>query len=370
MKEESISNIKHTKNKNIGLRDNVNFMKDKEDIQDYKSDNNISVNTNILISSRAYLDNKNNTMLEKHSSVESFHNSNSNSKYLNLLLKEGKNSLFLDKPSEYKLQLIFQNNIIKEYESWTHLLLNIINHTKSNEKNPNHVDYATPIQKHLEKLSKIEMESFDLQKKFIRINTQIEDNQKELEKSKTKKEILSQDLKKADETLILEENDQLIESIDMMTEELDQLSLHNKNLTNYMDKDCHTIFNLMKEIKDLEKENEELLAIKNLSYIDLFSNRFSLLPESKKTPFNNLYGNPDFQPIKNEEREIIIRKRVLNNKSKIENNSFLTNHKSSNSPGGNKSSYTNFDISSLSCFNNNIEDNDSTINYINTLNNK
>ena len=56
-----------------------------------------------------------------------------------------KNSI--DELSKYKRKLIAQASIIKEYENWTHILLNIVNTSKSLNKTEIHSDYATPIQK-------------------------------------------------------------------------------------------------------------------------------------------------------------------------------------------------------------------------------
>jgi hypothetical protein len=43
-----------------------------------------------------------------------------------------------------KCQFIAQANIIKDYENWVNLLLNIVNNKNDTE---NHHDFATPIQK-------------------------------------------------------------------------------------------------------------------------------------------------------------------------------------------------------------------------------
>jgi hypothetical protein len=50
----------------------------------------------------------------------------------------------IEETNDLKCKAIAQANIIKEYENWVHLLLNIINAKQETDK---HHDLATPIQK-------------------------------------------------------------------------------------------------------------------------------------------------------------------------------------------------------------------------------
>lgn len=273
------------------------------------------------------------------------------------------------------MQLIYQNNIIKDYENWTHLLINIINHTKSNSKDQVHVDYATPIQKHLEKLNRLEMDSLEMQKKFIRQNEKIIEKQKELNKLSSKLEIIRSDTfnnnenkgnmeKKKEEKResLIQETEQLVDNIDLMSEELDHLYLCLKK--HKTDSDSEIILSLLKEIKELEQENKDLKKIKNFTYKDFFSQEDELLGKGseklshlkthKKHNSNssnaqsasyNLFTKED----KLIEREIIIKKQTNDNINKRNKNNNMI-----------------YDLSSLSCFSNNnaLNENDSTLNYL------
>lgn len=234
----------------------------------------------------------------------------------------------IDKLSEKKLQLVCQNNIIKEYESWTHLLLNIINNTKTNpnEKNFTHIDYGTPVQKHLEKLTKIELECFDIQKKIIQQHETIKTKETQLNDVSSKLDIINEDLYENNAEKTIEENMRLVDNIDIITEELDYLTLCNKNFNNILDNDSKTILGLMETIKQLEKENEMLNEIDNLVYNDIFKDEDSGVKVN--TEFNIFHNN-----------------HVGGNKGTGGINSKKDN------------SVFNYDLNSLSCFsNNNVND--------------
>jgi hypothetical protein len=236
------------------------------------------------------------------------------------------------------LQLIYQNNIIKEYESWTHLLLNIINTTKSNTNNSTHIDYATPIQKHLEKISKLELDNYELQKKFVK---QMQSNKILKHKSdhlEMQLDMIKQDVNNCNKDELKNEIASLVNNIDMITEELDHLSLCNKNYQGNLDSDSKTIIALLNTIDELEKENNDLKAVKKLTYFDFVNNKNELSAEYLLTNH------------KEDESSILITKNNFNKKGVRNKNS-------------NKSFY--YDFTSLSCFSNTntIYENDSTINY-------
>lgn len=70
----------------------------------------------------------------------------------NNLYNEGKISIIVDDINSIKRKIVLQNNIIKSYDGWIHLLINIIN--ENNKKNHNshrtngsYNDFATSIEK-------------------------------------------------------------------------------------------------------------------------------------------------------------------------------------------------------------------------------
>ena len=280
----------------------------------------------------------------------------------------------IDKASDLKLHLIYQNNIIKDYENWTHLLINIINHTKSSEKELVHVDYATSIQKYLEKLTKLEIESFDLQKKFIQQSDKLKDKQKEINSISTRLEIIKSDInlsyqnisEKERQTLLNNETIQLIDNIELMTEELDNLYYY-KNKQK-VDNETEVILNLLEEIKNLEQENKDLKQIKNLSYLDYFTVEEDIQqtkqsqydPKHRKNNSNSTIGNIhstyNLYTKEDKEKHLVEREIIIKKKEGDNNNKRNKNNMSNNI----------YDLSSLSCFSNiNAgNENDSTINYL------
>jgi hypothetical protein len=79
-----------------------------------------------------------------------------------------------------KRKVILQGNIIKSYDSWIHLLINIVNdnnkkNLNSSRNNASHFDFATSIEKvliiylfkGLEKIEQLCQYNLDLQKKYL-----------------------------------------------------------------------------------------------------------------------------------------------------------------------------------------------------------
>lgn len=115
----------------------------------------------------------------------------------------------------------------------------------------------------------------------------------------------------------MQENERLVDNIDVISEELDYLTICNKNFNSILDNDSKTILGLLDTIKQLEKENNELKAIDNLDIRDIFEENDSRVKIN--TEFN-IYHNRN----NNENRE-----------NKRNNNVFAYN------------------LNSLSCFSNN-----------------
>lgn len=85
--------------------------------------------------------------------------------------------------------MIKQKNIIKEYENWINLLINLINRSKAIEgKKDTHDDYASIIQNQIQRISKIENENLELKLRLIeeaKITKDLENKKKEIDKKKT-----------------------------------------------------------------------------------------------------------------------------------------------------------------------------------------
>lgn len=127
----------------------------------------------------------------------------------------------------------------------------------------------------LEKITKVELENFEMQKKFIRNTKKFKEKKANKVQIKSKIDIIENDLKHFNSYKVNEEIDQLVTSIDSITEELDHLTLMNKSYISKMDNDSKTILNLMKEIEETEKENEDLKKILNLSPLDYYRLQYS-----------------------------------------------------------------------------------------------
>lgn len=150
--------------------------------------------------------------------------------------------------------------------------------------------------------------------------------------------MVNQDIKSSSKEDLKKEISSLVNNIEMITEELDHLSLCNKNYKNNLDSDSKTIIALLQTIEELEKENCELKTVTKLTYFDFVNNK-------NDTTGEYLLTNP-----RGDENSILITKNNFNKKG--------VRNKSSN-----KSFY--YDFTSLSCFSNSntLYENDSTINY-------
>ncbi len=150
-------------------------------------------------------------------------------------------------------------------------------------------------------------------------------------------DMISQDIKASNKEELKKEISSLVNNIDLITEELDHLSLCNKNYLSNLDSDSKTIIALLQTVEDLEKENNELKAVKKLTYFDFVNSKSN----SKE---DYLLTNPQ-----GDESSVLISKN--NYKKSLRNKS------------SNKSFY--YDFNSLSCFSNTntVGEIDSTINY-------
>jgi hypothetical protein len=116
-----------------------------------------------------------------------------------------------------KTKLIYQTNTIKEYDSWVGLIINIIN---SKVDPNNHYDYGTSIQKGLEKIEHLENENFELKRKYLREVNKNRDKQNIIKDIQSQMDLINQDFKEGNKDELLKEKNQLLESINTITEEV------------------------------------------------------------------------------------------------------------------------------------------------------
>jgi hypothetical protein len=105
-----------------------------------------------------------------------------------------------------KSQLLIQTNTLREYDNWVNLMLNIIN---AREYPDHHFDFASNIQKRLEKIKCLEAEKWELVTKYF----------KEVERNKLKEFNLNK-LKSELENFEVEETRQLKEEIKQLKENI------------------------------------------------------------------------------------------------------------------------------------------------------
>lgn len=193
-----------------------------------------------------------------------------------------------DLNSELKLQIIHKANTIKEYENWTHLLLNIVNQLKSSSGFNIHTDYATPIQKNLERISNVEDELIELQRKIIiesNKNTLKEDCLKEVN---NKRRLLEEDISHSNKALLSHEIEQMMQSLNSISEELDFVSSDNSEYESKESQEIRSILKLQEDLKSLQEEKAHLLKIKEAKIQNQDGSEFMLKNKSKNSPSFNL----------------------------------------------------------------------------------
>ena len=154
-------------------------------------------------------------------------------------INEGNLSSNQDDVSNLKRKAILQNNIIKSYDGWIHLLINIVNeNNKKEHNNPrnqySHYDFTTSIEKvksqikqGLEKIEQISQYNLDLKKKYlielkkyINLMLRKEDNKKKIEKLQNHYTIIKEDIASNNEDLLKKEKMQLLETVNSISEEV------------------------------------------------------------------------------------------------------------------------------------------------------
>jgi hypothetical protein len=97
------------------------------------------------------------------------------------------------------------------------LIINIIN---SKVDPNNHYDYGTSIQKGLEKIEHLENENFELKRKYLREVNKNRDKQNIIKDIQSQMDLINQDFKEGNKDELLKEKNQLLESINTITEEV------------------------------------------------------------------------------------------------------------------------------------------------------
>ena len=72
---------------------------------------------------------------------------------------------YSDETNLLKCQILSNANILKEYENWINLILNVINTT---QKENEYFDLATPVEKNIEKMDSLAKDNFEINKKIIK----------------------------------------------------------------------------------------------------------------------------------------------------------------------------------------------------------
>jgi len=202
---------------------------------------------------------------------------------LNWILKD-------NKVSELKQEIITNNNILKEYEKWTYLLLSIINNTKICEgkhhnydfnSNEVHYDFGSKVQNELLKISDIEEENFNLKRKLIEKSAISKEYTKLISQINSEIKIIKEDQNKQQET-VEKEVESLTNNINNIIEELDSLYASNAQYEANIDNDTRLILKLKKEMAELLNEKNDLQCIrKSKSPIPLESDQIKLIERSK-----------------------------------------------------------------------------------------
>ena len=148
--------------------------------------------------------------------------------------------------------IMIQNKLLDEYQKWVNVLLTVIDQKKINKT---YNDIGTPIQERLESLEKLK------------------DEKKRKTQNMVIKEFNEKD--KSNGLNIKKEKEQLISNVQMLANELDDLTENNNQLYNKIQKNnkLKDIYNLIEEKNNLKEENKILKKVMILksrkNYIDL-----------------------------------------------------------------------------------------------------
>ena len=231
----------------------------------YKKMNNRSTNSKYLSSGTKRLKNK----------IKDYTLDSENNKVLFYSEEENKN--YHNLANEIRIQ----NKILEEYESWVKTFLSIINNNKVNNENNIYDDIGSPIQQNLEHIEKLKEENFKIKTLIINQKIKNENSEKKLEKKQLTQNLVIKEFNEKDNLFkekIKNEKIQLSENVQMLANELDDLSEYNKQLNDKIMKDekfkkVYELVNLRNQLKKENKLYKKIMVFKNRkNYVDLKGN--------------------------------------------------------------------------------------------------
>ena len=231
----------------------------------YKKMNNRSTNSKYLSSGSKSLINK----------IKDYTLDSDNNKVL--FYSEEDNKTYHNLANEIRIQ----NKILEEYESWVKTFLSIINNNKINNENNIYDDIGSPIQQNLEHIEKLKEENFKIKSLIINQKIKNENSEKKLEKKQLTQNMVIKEFNEKDNLFkekIKKEKIQLAENVQMLANELDDLSEYNKQLNDKIMKDeklkkLYELINLRNQLKKENKLHKKIMVFKNRkNYIDLKGN--------------------------------------------------------------------------------------------------
>ena len=231
----------------------------------YKKMNNRSTNSKYLSSGSKSLINK----------IKDYTLDSDNNKVL--FYSEEDNKTYHNLANEIRIQ----NKILEEYESWVKTFLSIINNNKINNENNIYDDIGSPIQQNLEHIEKLKEENFKIKTLIINQKIKNENSEKKLEKKQLTQNMVIKEFNEKDNLFkekIKKEKIQLAENVQMLANELDELSEYNKQLSDKIMKDeklkkLYELINLRNQLKKENKLHKKIMVFKNRkNYIDLKGN--------------------------------------------------------------------------------------------------
>ena len=249
----------------ININESLSPRTGRKGSNSYKKMNNRSTNSKYLSSGTKRLKNK----------IKDYTLDSENNKVLFYSEEENKN--YHNLANEIRIQ----NKILEEYESWVKTFLSIINNNKINNENNIYDDIGSPIQQNLEHIEKLKEENFKIKTLIINQKIKNENSEKKLEKKQLTQNMVIKEFNEKDNLFkekIKKEKIQLAENVQMLANELDDLSEYNKQLNDKIMKDeklkkLYELINLRNQLKKENKLHKKIMVFKNRkNYIDLKGN--------------------------------------------------------------------------------------------------
>jgi hypothetical protein len=229
----------------------------------YKKTNNRSTNSKYIPSS----------MKKSINQVRDYTIDSDNNK--NLFYSEEENKNYHNLANDIRIQ----NKILEEYQKWVKTLFSVINNNKiNNEFNNIYDDIGTPIQENLEHIEKLKEENFKIKTLIINQKLNNENSEKKLEKKQLTQNMVIKEFnekEKNHEEKIKKEKNQLAENVQILANELDDLSEYNKQLNDKIMNDeklkkIYEMINLRNQLKEENKLYKKIMVFKNRkNYLDL-----------------------------------------------------------------------------------------------------